>query len=155
MACPDLFFNHQGSFSNDITISTRFLQVDLLTTIFACLHNGSNFDGSGRVDLYWASLSANGTLGLPTQLFVSGVPNPLRPLTIPANGSCTFQYTWAPDSSVSSDPTNPNQLVIFAQAIAQPVQGPDGCSGWWNRGDFNMNEPYNGAQMFQFSSIPF
>lgn len=158
MTCPQLYFNHSGSFSSDIAITTRFLEVGLVTTIHASLHNGSTFDGMGSVALYWVATRDGLHLDLPaTQLVVLGQSNPLPPAIIPAGGSYQFSYPWAPSNSVKSDPADPNQLVIFAQAIASPVlgSGGDACAGWWNSSDFNPAATYNGAQKFPFSSVPF
>jgi hypothetical protein len=157
MTCANLFFNHSGDFSSDISISSSGFRVGTLTTIYVRLHNASTWDGFGTVELYWAAIKSNNNLDLPaTKLVVGGELNPLSPQTIPAQNSYLFSYTWAPDTTVIADTTDPIHIAIFAQAIGSAVtgSGAGACAGWSHPTNFDPTQTYNAMQKFKFASAP-
>ncbi len=154
MACTHLCFrkDSSGIFSPDVSIvPDGALQINHQTTINVRLHNDTHDrNGAGSVAIYWAPIRDDDTLCAPTLLSVIGQANPTATAIIQRDSYFQFQYTWTPSSYVVGDPSDPFDLAIFVQAIGATVLGPDGCPGWWHRGNFDPAESFNAAQRFPF-----
>jgi hypothetical protein len=154
MTCANLFFKHDGS---DIAISTNYLEVQLQSTVYICIQNGSSYASTVSFALYWAGLKRNRTLDPPTMI-CGPTSFPAAPVySVPGNNSIRIPFNWTPSAAVTPDPAHGNLIVLFAQIVAEPVDsaGEDSCNGWWNADDFDATKSYNTDQSFPFSVVPF
>jgi hypothetical protein len=156
MTCPNLYFKDKSNgYCSDISISpSLYLEDGVQCTIRVTLFNGSPFAAPCSIVLYWSGRGnnlmdtpptpINNLIALPDQNIpaaINGIP-----------GSTVFAYNWLIPYSVMSDPINPNELVIFAQAVAtEVIGGPGACPGWWNQYNYDPTQPYNAAQVFPYA----
>jgi hypothetical protein len=159
MTCPQFYFNHQPaingipfSTSLDLTISTQYLQTGLTTNVCVKVHDANAISGNAVVALYWAGYNSKSMDALHqinnAKLVTSAA--------VPGNSSATLQFSWEPAAAdnLTADPTNPTQLVLFAQVSPAAVVGPNGCNPPTDL-NFNPASPYNAAQVFSYLPIPF
>jgi hypothetical protein len=158
MTCPNLYFKDKlaSGYCSDISIAPSvYLEDGVQCTISVTLFNGSSFAAPGSVVLYWSGRPAMGLMNVPPTPINNLIELPDQNIPAASNGipgSAVFTYTWQLPSSVTSTIANPNELVIFAQAVAtEVIGGPGACPGWWNQYNYDPTQPFNAAQEFPYA----